>query len=120
MKVINKLTLASKGAYLWLLDKADKGFGSDGIRIVGLGVFKVKQVEEETRFSITIDGVKYDRKTGIQRGIDKIVANQVMGDIEKTDLMLIRIHRRQIADAVGTLEDANKLHEIARIIGYEI
>lgn len=119
-RIIDHIHQAYNGLYVWVLDTSDKGFASDGTRIAGLGVFRIKQIEKGTRHTITVDGLKYDRLSGYQLGVHAVVANRIFGAIEKQDFELVRLHRNKIADMIRTEESPDKLRAVANAIGFEL
>lgn len=116
---VGRVVEARKGDYLWLMDINDKGIGPGG-RASGLGAFKMARVASSNTQSIVVGDIKYNRKTGYERGKHIVVANRLFGALDKQDFALVRVHRALLADEVRTMEDPHKLLQIAQIIGYQI
>lgn len=120
MTVVETLRQAKKGGHVWLLDRMSRSFGDDGQRLVGHGAFFRKRIDADTRTSLVIDGIKYDRQTGTERGKHKVVSNQLYGSIERADFELLVLHRAKIAELTSREENPFRLKRIADILGYTI
>lgn len=115
-KAVESLAVAKVGDHVLLFESQRANYING--KYLGRGVWRLSQITEETKQSFILSREKFDRKNGAARSSGGYnTSNVIAGEKERIDYEWSQ-YRYKIGRMVEDLRDANKLRQIAEIIGF--
>jgi hypothetical protein len=113
-----RLCDAKTGDTVWVFDSQQSLY--EGGQYKGRGVWNLSKVTGETRVSLLVHGLKFDRETGDQRATGRYSATyHAYGEDEKRDRQWMGANKHRLVQHIERhVREANVLRRVAELVGY--